>query len=101
MPIVAVVVVPIHIVRIEVEVVGVVRIVRIERTRPIVAVRPCVVQITIVAIASSRKTKHTTTPKTTSVFLFYGFGDSVVFETKGMLLSSTSKPIVPSLLSFA
>ena len=55
LPIVAAVVAPTHIDRMEVEADGAVRIVRIERTRPIVAARPCVAQITIAAIASSRK----------------------------------------------
>ena len=51
--VVAIVVVPIHVVRIEVHVVGVVRIVRIERTRPVVAVRTSIVEVTIVHVTRS------------------------------------------------
>ena len=53
--IVAVVVVRVVVVGVEVHVLGVVRVVRVERTRPIVAVRTCVVQLIVVAIASRRK----------------------------------------------
>ena len=53
MSVVAIVVVPVHVVRIEVHVVGVVRIVRIERTRPEVAVRPYIVEVTIVHVTRS------------------------------------------------
>ncbi len=53
--IVAVVVVPVHIVRVEVRVPRVVRVVRVERTRPVVAVVACVVQVVVVAIARRRE----------------------------------------------
>ena len=53
LPVVAVVVVPVHVARVEVQVVGVVRVVRIERTRPIVAVGACVVERRVVAPARS------------------------------------------------
>ena len=49
--VVAVVVVPVHVVRVEVHVPRVVRVVRVERTRPIVAVVARVVQVIVVAIA--------------------------------------------------
>lgn len=55
MTVVAVVVVPVHIVRVEVHVPRVVRVVRVERTRPIVAVVACVVQVVVVAITGRRK----------------------------------------------
>ena len=51
--VVAVVVVHVVVVRIEVEVPRVVRVVRVERTRPIVAVRPNVVEIAIPTVARS------------------------------------------------
>lgn len=51
--IVAVVVVPVHIARIEVQVVSVVRVARIKRTTPVVAVRTRIIQTRIVAIARS------------------------------------------------
>ena len=51
--IVAVVVVHVVVVRIEVEFPRVVRVVCVERTRPVVAVAACVVEIAIVAVASS------------------------------------------------
>ena len=50
-----VVVVHAVIARIEVEVPRVVRVVRVERTRPVVAVAACVVETTIVAVARSRQ----------------------------------------------
>ena len=53
--VVAVVVVRVDVVRIEVQVTCVVRVVRVERTRPVVAVRTCVVERTIVAIPGSRQ----------------------------------------------
>ena len=53
--IVAVVVVPVHIVRVEVRVPRVVRVVRVERTRPVVAVVVRVVQVVVVAIARRRE----------------------------------------------
>lgn len=55
MPVVAVVVVDIHIVRVEVQIVRVVRVVCVERTRPVVAVRTCVVERRVVAVARSGK----------------------------------------------
>ena len=51
--VVAVVVVHVVIVRIEVEVPRVVRVVRVERTRPVVAVAACVVETAFVAVARS------------------------------------------------
>lgn len=57
MTVVAVVVVPIPIARIEVEVVRVVRVVRIERGRPVVAVGAGIVELAIPAVARSRKEK--------------------------------------------
>jgi len=55
LPVVAVVVVPIHVARIEVEVVRVVRVARVERRGPVVAVRAGIVEVAIVAIASGRE----------------------------------------------
>ena len=55
MPVVAVVV-RVHIARIEVHVVGVVRVVRIERRRPIVAVGAGIVEVVVVAIARRGQT---------------------------------------------
>ena len=49
------VVVPVHVVGIEVEVVGVVRVARVERARPVVAVGAGVVERAFVAIASRRQ----------------------------------------------
>ena len=49
--VVTVVVVPVHIAGIEVHVPRVARVVRIERTRPVVAVAACVVERTVVAVA--------------------------------------------------
>ena len=57
MTVVAVVVVPIPIARIEVEVVRVVVVVRIERRRPVVAVRTGIVELSIPAVARSREEK--------------------------------------------
>ena len=51
--VVAIVVVPVHVVRIEVHVVGVVRVVRIERTRPVVAVRTSIVERAFVHVTRS------------------------------------------------
>ena len=51
--VVTVVVVPVHIAGIEVHVPRVVRIVRIERTRPVVAVRTSIVEVTIVHVTRS------------------------------------------------
>ena len=51
--VVAVVVVHVGVARIEVEVPRVVRVVRVERTRPVVAVAACVVETAIVAVARS------------------------------------------------
>ena len=53
--VVAVVVVRVDIAGIEVQVVSVVAIARIERTRPIVAVATCIVEARIVAITGSRQ----------------------------------------------
>lgn len=53
MTVVAVVVVPVGVARIEVEVVGVVRVVRVLRGRPIVAVATSVVEVAVPAIARS------------------------------------------------
>ena len=53
--VVAIVVVPVHVVRIEVEVPRVVRVVLVERRRPIVAVVADIVEIRVVAIARSGK----------------------------------------------
>ena len=53
LPVVAVVVVHVAIARIEVEVPRVVRVVRVERTRPVVAVGPGIVELTVVAVAGS------------------------------------------------
>ena len=53
--VVAIVVVPVHVVRIEVEVPRVVRVVLVERRRPIVAVVADIVKIRVVAIARSGK----------------------------------------------
>ena len=50
-----VVVVRVHVARIEVEVVRVVRVARVERRRPVVAVRANIVERPIVAVASSRE----------------------------------------------
>ena len=55
MTVVTVAVVPVDIVRIEVHVPRVVRVVRIERRRPIVAVGAGIVKIVVVAIARSRE----------------------------------------------
>ena len=57
MIVVAVVVVPIPIARIEVAVVRVVVVVRVERGRPVVAVRTGIVEVTIPAIARSWEEK--------------------------------------------
>ena len=54
LPVVAVVVVPVEVARIEVEVPRVVRIVRIWRRRPAVAVRAGVVEVRVVAVAGRR-----------------------------------------------
>jgi len=54
-PVVAVVVVPVLVARIEVEVVRVVRVILVARGRPIVAVRPCVVERRTVAVAGGRQ----------------------------------------------
>lgn len=58
MPVVAVVVVRVHVVRIEVEVVRVVRVVCIERRRPIVAVGTDVVGVVVVAITRGEQTAN-------------------------------------------
>ena len=55
MPVVTVVVVPVDIVGIEVDVPRVVRVVRIERRRPVVAVRTRIVEIRVVPVTGSRK----------------------------------------------
>ena len=55
LPVVAVVVVRVDIARIEVEFATVVGIARIERTRPVVAVRACIVERRIIAIARRRQ----------------------------------------------
>ena len=55
MPVVTVVVVPVHIVGIEVDVPRVVRIVRIERRRPVVAVGTDIVEIGIVPVTCGGK----------------------------------------------
>ena len=57
MPVVAVVV-RVHVVRIEVHVVRVVRVVRIERRRPVVAVGTDVVQVVVVAVARGGQTAN-------------------------------------------
>ena len=57
-PIVTVVVVPVHIAGIEVHVPRVVRGVRVERTRPIVAVAACIVERTVVAVARGGERKR-------------------------------------------
>lgn len=57
--IVAVVVVHVAIVRIEVEVPSVVRVVGVERARPVVAVGACVVELTVPAVASGRQEEPT------------------------------------------
>lgn len=62
LPVVTVVVVPIVIVRIEVEFVRVVRIALVQRTRPIVAVRTSVVETAIVAITRSGEEKKRRLP---------------------------------------
>ena len=54
-PDVTVAVEPVHAARIEVQVVSVVAVVRVERTRPVAAVVACIVEIGVVAIAHSRK----------------------------------------------
>ena len=54
-PVVTGVVVPVHAAQIEVQVIGVVAAARVKRTRPIVAVVACIVEIAIVAIARRRK----------------------------------------------
>ena len=54
LPVVAVVVVPVEVARIEVEVPRVVRIVRIRRRGPVVAVRAGVVEVRVVAVAGGR-----------------------------------------------
>lgn len=51
MTVVAVVVVPVRVARVEVEVVRVVQVARVECGRPVVAVRPRVVQLAISAVA--------------------------------------------------
>lgn len=56
MPVVTVVVVRVHVVRIEIEIVRVVRVVRIERRRPAVAVGTVIVQVVVVAIARGGQT---------------------------------------------
>ena len=76
--VVAVVVVPIHVARIEVHIPRVVRVVRVERTRPIVAVRTSAEQTANVAVTSSRQ-----------VFCVSG---TILFEAKGMLLQA-NRPI--------
>ena len=53
MTVVAVVVVPVGVARIEVEVVGVVRVVRVLSGRPIVSVLTSVVEVAVPAVASS------------------------------------------------
>ena len=55
---VAHVVVPVRIARIEVQVVGVVRVRRILRRRPVVAVRAGVVEVVIPAVARRRQERH-------------------------------------------
>ena len=50
---VAIAIVPVHAARTEVHVVGVVRIANIERTQPIVAVRPSIVERAYVHVSSS------------------------------------------------
>ena len=57
--VVAVVVVPIHIGRIEPQVPRVVRVGLVERTRPVVAVRANVVEVSTVAVTGGRKKKST------------------------------------------
>ena len=64
--VVAIVVVPVHIARIEVHVVGVVRITRIERTRPVVAVRTNIVERSAIHV-----TRCGQLPFYTSVVLFF------------------------------
>ena len=59
MTVVAVVVVPIHVGRIEVEVASVVRVRLVERTRPVVAVGANVVEVSTVAVTGGRKKKPT------------------------------------------
>ena len=59
--VVAVVVVPVHVARIEVKVVGVVGVVSIQRARPIVAVRTRVVERASVAVARGGQADNSAT----------------------------------------
>ena len=56
--VVAVVVVPIDVARVEVEVVGVVRVRRVLRRRPVVAVAAGVVEVIVPAVARRRQKRH-------------------------------------------
>ena len=86
-PIVPIVVVPVHVAGIEVHVPRVVRVVRVERTRPVVAVAACVVERTVVAVACCRKQRGNA--RRAVLRQWY---DS--FQGKG---NAPCKPITPSL----
>ena len=66
--VVTVVVVSVEVTIFKIQVPSVVRIVRIERARPIVAVVACVAQSAIFAIASSRKEENTLPATKAAVF---------------------------------
>ena len=87
--IVAVVVVHVVIVRIEVEFPRVVRVVRVERTRPVVAVRASVVELTVPTVARSGQEETPSKECVSGLF---------VFGAEGMPLC---KPIASSVLSHA
>ena len=69
--VVAVVVVHVGVARIEVEVPRVVRVVRVERTRPVVAVRASVVELTVPTVARSGQ-EETPSKECVSGLLFSG-----------------------------
>ena len=69
-PVVAVVVVHVAIARIEIEVPRVVRVIRVERTRPVVTVRASIVETAFVAVAGGRQEE--TYSIASAVILFSG-----------------------------
>ena len=80
-PIVPIVVVPVHVAGIEVHVPRVVRVVRVERTRPVVAVAACVVERTVVAVACCWKQRESRGGR-------YCVSGTILFKAKGMLHAS-------------
>ena len=87
--VVAVVVVHVGVARIEVEVPRVVRVVRVERTRPVVAVRASVVELTVPTVARSGQEETPFKECVSGLFVFGAEGMPLCKPTASSLLSHT------------